>query len=469
MSVSLPEPFSLEEFIPGRFEAKHEIILGGKTVSFRSVCEDFVFRSPDGGAEASLFAISYLAETEEKCRPVMFLWNGGPGSATSTLHLECFGPWLIETDAQGKPKYGLRENPHCLLDQCDLVFVDPVGVGLSRLLKEEKAGKYYSVDGDARSVAFLIIEWLRRHGRWNSPIYLTGESYGTVRACRVIAELGRSPYSESRMVPGIPVRGVALIGWAAGESGQPLALSMMPAMAATHWYHMEEKPCGQQAFVDAACDFARRELLPALYDGDDLPEEEKKSLAEKMETYTGVSRDYFLETGLLLRSAGDFQRRALPGYTLDLYDARLKTPANETYRILGGDNVPIQVMNGLLLPRLGVNAGRLYYTGNINVNLMFQMDTEDVGEYKRTNMECLKDGMERTPDMRLLFASGLYDLCTHAGNTRYMVSHAGLPRDRVTVREYPGGHGVYSTKEGKEAFLSDVRRMLKKEGAGAHA
>ncbi len=460
MSASLPEAFSLEEFIPGRFEAKHEITIKGKAIPFRSVSEDFVFHSPDGAAEASLFAISYTAETKETSRPVMFLWNGGPGSATSTLHLECFGPWLIETDEKGKPCYGLKENPDCLLDQCDLVFVDPAGVGLSRLLNPEKAEKYYSVDGDARSAAFLIIEWLRRHGRWNSPIYITGESYGTVRACRVIAELGRSPYSESRMVPGIPVQGVALIGWAAGESGQPLVLSMMSAMAATHWYHMEEKPCGQEEFVHAACDFARKELLPALFEGDALPEEEKKRCAEKLREYTGVSQDYFLNTGLQLRSAGDFQKQALPGYTLDLYDARLKTPNHETYRILGGDNVPIQVMNGLLLPRLNIQTNRLYYTGNINVNMLFSMDTEDVGEYKRTHMECLADGMERTPGMRLLFASGLYDLCTHAGNTRYMVSHAGLPRERVSLREYPGGHGVYSTEEGKKAFLSDVRQML---------
>ncbi len=460
MSAALPEAFSLEEFVPGRFQAKHEIAVKGKTVSFNSVSEDFVFRDPGGGAEASLFAISYIAETAEAYRPVMFLWNGGPGSATSTLHLECFGPWLIETDENGKPCYGLRENPDCLLDLCDLVFVDPAGVGLSRLLDPGKAEKYYSVDGDARSVAFLIIEWLRRHARWNSPIYLTGESYGTLRACRVIAELGRSPYSESRMVPGIPVRGAALIGWAAGESGQPLVMSMMPAMAATHWYHMDEKPCGREAFVKEACDFARKELLPALYEGDELPEEEKRRCAEKLQEYTGVHRDYYLNTGLQMLSAGDFQRQALPGYTLDLYDARLKTPADETYRVLGGDNMPIQVMNGLLLPRLNILTDRLYYTGNINVNALFSMDTEDVGEYRRTHMECLKDGMERTPGMQVLFASGLYDLCTHAGNTRYMVSHAGLHRERAVVREYPGGHGVYSTEEGKKAFLEDVRLLL---------
>lgn len=461
--MSLPEPFSTEHFVPGCFEASGSVRIAGKPLAFRTISEDFVFYAPDGTPEASLFAISYLARDAGENRPVMFLWNGGPGSATSTLHLECFGPWLIQRDGDGKPVYGLTENPDCLLDLCDLVFVDPVGVGLSRLLQADKAQKYYSVDGDARSVAFLIIEWLRRRGRWNSPVYLTGESYGTVRACRVIAELGRSPYSESRMVPGIPVQGVCLIGLATDECRQDLTLAMMPAMAATHWYHLDEKPGTQEEFVEEARAFARRELLPALYEGDEAGQEAVRRCAERLSYYTGMPEDYFNKTGLRVLSADDFRFQSLPGYTLDLYDARLKTPAGETYRLLGGDNVPLQVMNGLLLPKLGIEAGRLYYTGNINVNVQFNMDTEDVGEYRRTHLECLKDGMERTAGMEVLFASGLYDLCTHAGFTRYLVSHAGLPRDRVAVREYPGGHGVYSTQEGKAAFLSDLRGMLQRK------
>ncbi len=458
--VHLPEPFSLEEFAPVSAEREHILFLNGREVPFVSVAEDFVFRSPDGAPEASLFAFSYLARTGEKDRPVMFLWNGGPGSATSALHLECFGPWLIQRDEAGRPVYGLSDNADCLLDVCDLVFVDPAGVGLSRVLRPDKRQKYYSVDGDARSTAFLIIEWLRRHGRWNSPVYLTGESYGTVRLCRVVAELGRSPYSESRLVPGIPVRGAVLIGWAAGDSGQEKILSMMPAMAATRWYHLTEKPCPQDAFVRAACAFAKETLAPALSQGEALSGQTLRACAAELEKYTGLSAGYYAENGLRLAAEDDFRTGSLPGYTLDLYDARLKTPAGEPYRLLGGDNVPLLVMNGLLLPRLGVDTARVYYTGNLNVHALFRMETEDVGEYRRTHMECLKDGLSRTPSMKALFASGLYDLCTHAGNTRAVVEQAGLPEERVTVREYPGGHGVYSSEEGKKAFLSDVRSLL---------
>ncbi len=459
--MALPEPFSTETFRPGTFESGGSIDVHGTCVDFQTISEDFVFYAPDGTPEASLFAISYLARSREKDRPVMFLWNGGPGSATSTLHLECFGPWLIGRDPCGKAVYRLEDNPDCLLDMCDLVFVDPAGVGLSRLLKPEQAKKYYSVDGDARSTAFLIIEWLRRRGRWNSPVYLTGESYGTVRACRVIAELGRSPYSESRMVPGIPVRGTVLIGLATDECRGDLVMAMLPSMAATHWYHMEEKNGTQREFVEEARRFALRELLPALYEGSELCDETKRRCAGQLARFTGMPEQYFLSSSLRLLSAADFREKSLAGYVLDLYDSRLKTPSGDTYRILGSDNVPLQVMNGLLLPRLKVDAGRLYYTGNINVNVMFDMETEDVGEYRRTHLECLKDGMERTPDMKVLFASGLYDLCTFAGHTRYLVTHAGLPDDRTALREYPGGHGVYSSSEGRAAFLADLRAMLK--------
>lgn len=465
--MQLPEPFSAEVFEKSRFEKQHHIDLRGESITLRTVAEDTVFYSPEGKPEASIFAISYEREDENPQRPVMFLWNGGPGSATSTLHLECFGPWGIARDESGAPAYGLTPSADCLLDVCDLVFVDPVGVGLSRLLDPDKAEKYWSVDGDARSVAFFMIEWLRRRGRWDSPIYICGESYGTVRACRVLAELGRSPYSESRMVPGIAVAGVVLVGLATSDDlcDTELTAAMMPGMAASHWYHSPElQSINQTDFVEEAWQFARRELIPALFDGFALDEQVKADVAQKLAHYTGMPAEYWLSHDLKIASARDFMTRALPGYTLDLYDARMKTPDGMPYNEIGSsNNVPLRVMNGLLLPRLGVDTARLYYTGNINVPMRFINETEALEPpYKRTHIECLRDAMLSNPQMKLLFASGLYDLCTHAGNTRYVINHAGLPMQRTTVREYPGGHGVYSSEEGREAFLKDVREMIER-------
>lgn len=455
----LPEPFSTETFAPARFEAAHEIRLTSGPCRFKTVAEDCVFHAPDGAPEASVFSVSYLAEGEN--RPVLFIWNGGPGSATSQLHLECFGPWQIARDENGAKQFGLFEDEGCLLDICDLVFVDPVGVGWSRLLNPAKAEKYDCVDGDARSTAFFITEWLRRHDRWESPVYLCGESYGTVRACRVLAELGRSPYSESRMVLGLPVAGVVLIGLATDMDEKDPTVSMMPAMAATNWYHHPDGKDDQDAFVAEAWEFARTRLLPALYDGDFCPEAERADVAERMEYYTGVSADYFVKTGLKIGSPREFLTRCVPDSLLDLYDTRLKKPAADATGDLDDGNVPIKVMNGPMAKKLRVDMPRLYYTGNINVNIRFNLETEDVDPaFKKTHLGCLRGAMKANPRMRALIASGLYDACTHAGGTRHAISHAGLPLDRVTMRDYKGGHGVYSTPEGKAAFLADVRKMI---------
>lgn len=465
--MNLPETFSCETFSPSRFEKDHEITLKEKVIRFRSVSEDTVFYSPEGKPEASLFTISY--ERTDVCgpRPVLFLWNGGPGSATSTLHLECFGPWKISRSPDGSPAYGLDVNPDCLLDLCDLVFVDPVGVGLSRLLDPQKAAKYYSVDGDARSVAFTMVKWLQRRNRFDSPVHICGESYGTVRACRVLAELGRSPMSESRMVLGIPVSSVALIGLATSENGSEIdpTLALLPAMAASSWYHRHDKDMSspeREAFVASAWDFAQQELLGAYFAGDELPDAKEAELSARLESFTGLSRDYWLAHHLHLGSVRDFMTKALPGFTLDLYDARQAVPDGVPYNEIGSSNTPILVMNGLLLPLLGISTDRLYYTGNINVNLQFQYATEDLEGGKRTHLQCLRDSMLANPDMQVLFASGLYDLCTYAGNTRYCASHAGLPKARVLVRDYPGGHGVYSSTEGRLSFLEDMREMILK-------
>lgn len=465
--IHLPEPFSAERFTPGRFETEHMLELRGERIHLRTVSEDTVFYSPEGAPEASIFSISYERISDDPRRPVMFLWNGGPGSATSTLHLECFGPWGIKRSENGAPVYELAQADDCILDVCDLVFVDPVGVGLSRLLDPAKADKYWSVDGDARSVAFFMIEWLRRRGRWQSPIYICGESYGTVRACRVLAELGRSPFSESRMVPGIPVAGVVLVGLATSDDlcETELTAAMMPGMAASHWYHCPElHSVSQTNFVEEAWQFARQQLIPALFDGYAVAEDVKQSVAKKLSYYTGLAPDYWLRHDLKIASVRDFMSRALTGYTLDLYDARIKTPDGMPYNEIGSsNNVPLRVMNGLLLPRLGVSAERLYYTGNINIPIRFNHETEALEPpHKRTHIQCLRNAMLTNPQMKLLFASGLYDLCTHAGNTRYVINHAALPMDRTTVREYPGGHGVYSSPEGREAFLRDIREMIER-------
>ncbi|WP_251630454.1 S10 family serine carboxypeptidase-like protein [Ihubacter sp. rT4E-8] len=462
-------PYTTETFQPLHAAQKLEAPLRDGRIAFEAVTEDHSFYDEEGRTEAVISTISYLRTDDENSqRPVMFLWNGGPGSAVSMLQLECFGPYCIARDEEKNPIYGLEIEADTILDLCDLVYMDPVGVGYSRLFRDEAAKHYFSVDGDARSIAFAIVSWLKKHQRWNSPVYLCGESYGTIRACRVLDELGRNPFYGNRMMLGVPVAGVILIGSAlsVGKSGNELidpALELvtaaLPSMAAVNWYHNHQEDEERNAFVEAAWTFGRTRLLPALFAGDDCSLEEIKELAAELAKYTGMDAAYFENSRLKLRTLDDFMTQVVrhKERRVDLYDGRVTSPLAGVYNMVGDGNIPLSVMNGILTPKLGVDTQRIYYTGNLNV----YPDWNYTAENGKSHMDCLREAAERMPDMKIFMASGLYDLCTLAGNTRYQFSHSGIAYGRVVTKEYPGGHGVYSSKEGKAAFLQDVRSMIK--------
>lgn len=372
----------------------------------------------------------------------------------------------METDGEGNRLNELVWAEDNLLDICDLVFVDPVGVGYSRLLNPEAENRYWSVDGDSRSNAFTVLDWIRGHKRWNSPVYFCGESYGTIRVCRMLEEFARNPVSGNKMMLGIPVAGVILIGVALSlnEKGNiidehlDLLTASIPSMAAVHWYQNLQGSCELRAFVDEAWKFAGEILQPALFAGDDCSEELFEKAVKGISHYTGMDKNYFSASGLKLGGIQDFMVRvaAGKGMRVDLYDGRKTQSLSGEYNVVGEDNLPIRIMNGALAEKLGIGCDRLYYTGNINVNDEWNMHTQQ----SYSNMECLKRAMDRQPDMKVMTASGLYDLCTLLGNTRYIFSHSGIFKEKLLCREYAGGHGVYSSREGKEEFLADVRAMI---------
>ncbi len=462
-------PYQTERFEPLHGVKQLEIPLRSGRISVNAVTEDHVFYDEDYRAEAAIATISYLRTDDGNTqRPVMFLWNGGPGSAVSMLQMECFGPYCMAKDEKETPLYGLETEVDTILDICDLVYMDPVGVGYSRLLREDAAEKYFSVDGDARSITFAIVSWLKRHQRWNSPVYICGESYGTIRACRVLDELGRDPFYGNRMMLGLPVAGVILIGSAlsVGKEGTELIdpsleliTAALPSMAAIHWYHNHQNECSLEVFVEKAWEFGRTKLLPALFAGDDCSQEEVKNIAYQLAKYTGMDPLYFENSRLKLQRVDDFMTQVISqkGLRVDLYDGRMTASLTGFYNTVGDGNMPIAVMNGILAPKLGVDPDRVYYTGNLNVHPGWNYAVEN----GKSHMECLRAAAERMPAMKILMASGLYDLCTLAGNTRYQFTHSGIAEGRVINREYPGGHGVYSSKEGKVQFLLDVRKLIK--------
>jgi carboxypeptidase C (cathepsin A) len=172
---------------------RHSGTFGGQRVAYTATAGETYLKAEDGTPRASLFSVAYVKEPRDPARPVTFLFNGGPGSGSVWLHMGAFGPKrvAIPSDARddGGPPFPLVDNPDSLLDATDIVFIDPVGTGFSHALGKTEAKDYWGVTADAKSVAAFIRLWLGENGRWNSPKFLGGESYGTTRSAAVVNEL----------------------------------------------------------------------------------------------------------------------------------------------------------------------------------------------------------------------------------------------------------------------------------------
>jgi carboxypeptidase C (cathepsin A) len=283
--------------------------LDGKYLADAGV--DLPPKSDDQPATARIFYAAYFKKgAANGSRPVTFLYNGGPGSATMFLHMGSFGPKRVVTPdgehQEGAP-YPLVENQYSLLDVSDLVFIDAPGTGFSRVLGKDAGRAFWGTDEDAHAFDRFIRRFLTKYDRWNSPKYIFGESYGTTRSAVL-----------SRMLQGVDLNGVILLSQifsfdnsADGPEGnpgidQPYYLAL-PSMAATAWYHhrLANQPAELEPFLREVEQFSLGEYATGLLQGADLPEDRKHALAEKLQTYTGLPASYWIKANLRV-SGGEF-------------------------------------------------------------------------------------------------------------------------------------------------------------------
>ncbi|MEM6708631.1 MAG: serine carboxypeptidase, partial [Pseudomonadota bacterium] len=245
--------------LPTQFVTNHAGQFNGKELTYQVVAGETYLRDTQGEPKAAVFAFTYLVDdTTASQRPVTFVWNGGPGSASTWLHMGAFGPKriVVPTDAQhpGPPPYQIEAAPETILDVTDLVYVDPVGTGFSRALGAHEPKEFWGLPEDPQSIAEFIRAWLTEHKRWNSPRFILGESYGTTRAAAV-ADILEDDMS-------ISLNGVVFVSQALDYQGStPYArdnlissVTYLPTLAATAWYHerVTVKEQTLEAFLDAA-------------------------------------------------------------------------------------------------------------------------------------------------------------------------------------------------------------------------
>jgi carboxypeptidase C (cathepsin A) len=307
----------------------HTARLGGQTIAYHATASTTLLKNEKDEPTAVIFSVAYTRSDVKDAtqRPVAFLYNGGPGSASVWLHMGAFGPRRVLTpnaESAPPPPYRIEDNANSLLDKTDLVFIDPVGTGFSRAVGKAQGKDFWGVDPDVKSIAQFINLYVTRNGRWNSPKYLIGESYGTFRSAAL------SNYLQSK--DGIYLNGIVLISTVldlrslAFNPGDDMSyIFYLPSYAATAWYHkvLEQRPVDLNGFLKGVRLYAAGDYASALMKGSMLSDADKTQVAKKLSDYTGLSEDYIKKANLrvnLQQFMAELQRSR--GLTTGRLDAR---------------------------------------------------------------------------------------------------------------------------------------------------
>jgi carboxypeptidase C (cathepsin A) len=463
-------------FEPRRVVHEGEGRFGGEAVRYRLIAEDTVLEGADGLPGAAVFAFTYLRpDVEGEERPVVFVFNGGPGSSSVWMHMGLFGPRRVSLpdplNPPATPPFALEDNPHSLLDIADLVMIDPPGTGFSRVLAGGREEEFLGTAADAVATAAFIERWLDAHGRWNSPRYLVGASYGTVRAALTARSLMGGPMDPAGRLGGIGVDGAVLIGQAilSPDGDHESQAARLSAFAATAHHHGR---AGQgrslDAFAAEADAFARTRWLPALFAGGALAKEERREIAEALAGFIGLDADTIEADGLRVTTA-DFRNQLLAdeGLEIGAYDGRYVLPAQG--RPATPDPVGDDPAMARYSPAFAAGLRLLFDEAGIAVDARYEAIAfravnaawnRDMPPGAAEPAEALAGVMRTNPDFHLLIATGHHDLVTTPGAADYFAAHAGLPAERVRTARYPSGHMPYLGDDSAGALTADIRALI---------
>ncbi|WP_448662018.1 S10 family serine carboxypeptidase-like protein [Sphingomonas sp. CJ20] len=443
--------------------------VAGKTVKVQAEVGLEPVASKPGRQDATAGYISYTGPARAD-RPVLFIFNGGPGAASAYLHMGALGPMRAQVPqdpaATLPAEAPVSENPASLLDLADLVFVDPPGTGFSTIADDADRSVYQSVKGDADAVAQLAQAWLTAHGRTRAPLYILGESYGTIRAAAMVEALRLRD-------PALQVRGVLLLGQALNmiETSQrpdnvityPISLPTLSAIACYH--RKRPAPCDPAASAAEASAFGPA-YLDALFRGAALDAGTRAEVAARLEDLTGIPRAYYLAHDLRI-SKEQFRTELLrtDGKVLGRYDARYTAPrpANAG-EIVGPDAFsPVSDLYAKAvlgaLKRIGVADPSPY-----KVITRFPGDWAYGSGDSPFNdwpfMAQLEKNMAENPKLRLFVGTGLFDLTTTVGAADYLFAQSSLPAERYFNARYPAGHVAYSDDASWQKLVSEIRAFL---------
>jgi carboxypeptidase C (cathepsin A) len=447
---------------------------GGTRVSYTATVAEQVLKDDKGKPRAAIVTTAYIAEPRNPNRPVTFLFNGGPGSASLWLQMGAFGPKrvAIPSDARddGAPPYPILDNPDSILDVTDLVFMDPVGTGFSHAIGDTDPKDYWGVTKDAKSVAQVIRQWLSENGRWNSPKYLGGESYGTTRSAAVVNELEGS-YNDVALNGVILISTVLDFGAGAETEGAELGyITTLPSMAVTALYHGKANAESPSSIAESARQFAIGPYAAFLLKGQKAGVEERAAVRRELARFTGLSEAYLDKADLrvssgrfykeLLRDRGLTVGRLDSRYTGRDYDSAGETPDNDP-SFYGIDAGYTAAANAYLRDTVGYRTDRQYVTiGGVRDWDWKIEGGRDTNAYLNVT-PYLGRALRENSGMRIFVGQGWYDFATPFFAAEYALTRTGIPQDRIVYSYYDSGHMMYIRDQDRSKLSEDVRAFIR--------
>ena len=448
----------------------------GRKIDYTVTPGTLTIRNDAGEATASMFYVAYVADNlgPHDKRPVTFLFNGGPGSSSMWLHMGSWGPVRVDTPTPTAPPaapFHIGKNPLTLLDDSDLVFVDAIGTGLSRPLGKHKGKEFWGVDPDIDSFASAIERYLTLNKRWNSPKVVYGESYGTLRAAGLVLALQKR---------GVQANGVVLqssiLNYGSRQPGFDIPeVRFLPSYAATAWFHnrLPNRPAALEPFLAQVRQWARGPYLAALAQGFDLPDDQRRAIAEQMHDYTGLPVPYLLASNLRV-DLDSFRKELLRdrGETVGRLDSRfIGTDA----RVLGEEpdydvtdtsisGPYVAAINSYLFGTLGYTTPLSYrptFYQQIGGGPWDQTHKAPDGRTQKlaaTSLD-LAAAMRMNPHLKVLSLNGYYDMATPFFGAEWDLDHMPIApalRHNITLRYYQSGHMIYIAPEAMAAMKRDL-------------
>jgi carboxypeptidase C (cathepsin A) len=461
----------------------HELSQGGKSLKYTATAGTLLIRDEEDKPYGSIFYVAYTLDgADPTTRPVSFLYNGGPGSATLWLHMGSFSPVRIETDspkATAGPPFKLVPNQYSLLDKTDMVFIDAPLTGYSRAVGKAQAKDFVGVDQDLKAFDRFIARYITVNQRWNSPKFLIGESYGTTRSAGL---------SDLLAEDGVQLNGIVLISsilnYAIRSPGyDTIYVDNLPSYAAAAWYFdkVQNKPKDVATWVQQAREFAAGPYAEALFKGDKLPAEQLDSVAKEMSRLTGLSVDYIKEANLRV-SPTRFRKEVMRAdrKTLGRYDMRFEgedvdaAGENPSYdpSDSGISGAFVAAIHDYLERELKYETTDTYRpsAGNIGQWDWHHRPPGGGPGMMGTQLQPYVAGdlgaaMRKNPHLRVFSANGYFDLATPFFATEYDLDHMNLEpelRGNVQFGYYPSGHMIYLNVEALHKLKDDLAAFIDK-------